>query len=123
MSICSILQAGHPYASAGLTPSADHAQTAQDTAAALAGQGAEQGEQLDLFGFVADGKDIFGRDAAETRRQKEASATALENERRIQQSLLAIKQKFGKNAVIKGRDLEDGATAMQRNDQIGGHKA
>ena len=123
LSMCSILQAGHPYASAGLTPSADHAQTAQDTAAALAGQGAEQGEQLDLFGFVADGKDIFGRDAAETQRQKEASAAALENERRIQQSLLAIKQKFGKNAVIKGRDLEDGATAMQRNDQIGGHKA
>ncbi len=123
LSMCSILQADHPYASAGLTPSADHAQTAQDTAAALAGQGAEQGEQLDLFGFVADGKDIFGRDAAETQRQKEASAAALENERRIQQSLLAIKQKFGKNAVIKGRDLEDGATAMQRNDQIGGHKA
>ena len=121
--MCSILQAGHPYASAGFTPSADHAQTAKDTAADLAGQGAEQGEQLDLFGFVADGKDIFGRDAAETQRQKEASAAALENERRIQQSLLAIKQKFGKNAIIKGRDLEDGATAMQRNDQIGGHKA
>ncbi len=87
------------------------------------GQNPEEEQQLDLFGFVADGKDIFGRDAAETQRQKEAAAAALENERRIQQSLLAIKQKFGKNAVIKGRDLEDGATAMQRNDQIGGHKA
>lgn len=122
-SMCSILQAERPHANAGLTLSADHAQAAQDTAAGFAGQGAGQGEQLDLFGFVADGKDIFGRDAAETQRQKEAAAAALENERRIQQSLLAIKQKFGKNAVIKGRDLEDGATAMQRNDQIGGHKA
>ena len=61
--------------------------------------------------------------SALSRTAKISSAAALENERRIQQSLLAIKQKFGKNAVIKGRDLEDGATAMQRNDQIGGHKA
>ena len=121
--MCSILQAEHPHANASLTLSADHAQAAQDTAAGFAGQGAGQGEQLNLVGFVADGKDICGRDAAETQRQKEAAAAALENERRIQQSLLAIKQKFGKNAVIKGRDLEDGATAMQRNDQIGGHKA
>lgn len=101
---------------------AEHAQSAQ-AAAAFAGQGPEQEQQLDLFSFVAEGKDIFGRDAAELQRQKEEAAAALENERKIQQSLLAIKQKFGKNAVIKGRDLEDGATAMQRNDQIGGHKA
>lgn len=87
------------------------------------GKARNKENSLTWFGFVADGKDIFCRDAAETQRQKEAAAAALENERRIQQSLLAIKQKFGKNAVIKGRDLEDGATAMQRNDQIGGHKA
>lgn len=87
------------------------------------GKARNKENRLDLFGFVADGKDIFGRRRRRDAAQKEASAAALENERRIQQSLLAIKQKFGKNAVIKGRDLEDGATAMQRNDQIGGHKA
>lgn len=98
-------------------------QTARVTGADPAGKGPEQEQQLDLFSFVADGKDLFGRDAAELQRQSEDAAAALENERKIQQSLLAIKQKFGKNAVVKGRDLEDGATAMQRNDQIGGHKA
>ncbi len=108
---------------AGSTASAAQAQTVQGTAAPLAGQGPEQEQQLDLFSFVADGKDLFGRDAAELQQQKEEAAAALESERRIQRSLLAIKQKFGKNAVVKGRDLEDGATAMQRNEQIGGHKA
>ena len=48
---------------------------------------------------------------------------ALERERRIQEILLTIKKKFGKNAVLKGLDLEEGATARMRNDQIGGHKA
>ena len=48
---------------------------------------------------------------------------ALERERRIQETLLTIKKKFGKNAVLKGLDLEKGATARMRNDQIGGHKA
>lgn len=48
---------------------------------------------------------------------------ALERERRIQEALLTIKKKFGKNAVLKGLDLEEGATARMRNDQIGGHKA
>ena len=47
---------------------------------------------------------------------------ALERERRIQEALLTIKKKFGKNAVLKGLDLEEGATARMRNDQIGGHK-
>lgn len=47
----------------------------------------------------------------------------LERERRIQETLLTIKKKFGKNAVLKGLDLEEGATARMRNDQIGGHKA
>ena len=47
----------------------------------------------------------------------------LERERRRQQAMLAIKKKFGKNAIIKGMDLQEGATAMERNAQIGGHKA
>jgi len=37
--------------------------------------------------------------------------------------MLTIKKKFGKNAILKGMNLEDGATAMDRNAQIGGHKA
>ena len=47
----------------------------------------------------------------------------MERERRRQQAMLAIKKKFGKNAIIKGMDLQEGATAMERNAQIGGHKA
>jgi DNA polymerase V len=41
----------------------------------------------------------------------------------MQLALLDIKDKFGKNAVIKGMNLEEGATAIDRNGQIGGHKA
>ena len=48
---------------------------------------------------------------------------ALERERRMQKAMLAIKKKFGKNAILKGMNLEEGATAKDRNAQIGGHKA
>ena len=41
----------------------------------------------------------------------------------MQQAVLDIKKKYGKNAIIKGMNLEEGATTLQRNDQIGGHKA
>jgi DNA polymerase V len=44
-------------------------------------------------------------------------------ERKIQEAMLNIKKKFGKNAILKGINLEDGATTMERNNQIGGHKA
>ena len=44
-------------------------------------------------------------------------------ERRIQESILAIKQKYGKNSILKGMNFEEGATAIERNSQIGGHKA
>ncbi len=47
----------------------------------------------------------------------------LEKEKQLQQAMLGIKDKFGKNALVKGMNLEEGATAMQRNKQIGGHKA
>ena len=53
----------------------------------------------------------------------ESPEAALEREKRRQQAVLAIKKKFGKNAILKGASLEDGATAIQRNGQIGGHKA
>ena len=47
----------------------------------------------------------------------------LEKERRLQQTMLDLKQKFGKNAVLKASSYEEGATMRLRNGQIGGHKA
>ena len=44
-------------------------------------------------------------------------------DRQLQQAILSIKRKYGKNKLLKGRDLEEGATAVERNNQIGGHKA
>ena len=48
---------------------------------------------------------------------------ALDKEKRMQQAMLSIKKKYGKNAIVKGMNLEEGATAKDRNRQIGGHKA
>ena len=59
--------------------------------------------------------------AEEEKRRKEEEALA--RERKLQQAALAIKKKFGKNALLKGMNLEEGATARDRNSQIGGHKA
>ncbi len=47
----------------------------------------------------------------------------LEKERKIQETVIGIKNRFGKNAILKGTNLQDGATAKDRNRQIGGHKA
>ena len=44
-------------------------------------------------------------------------------ERSRQEAILAIRRKFGKNAILKGMNFEEGATARERNQQIGGHKA
>ncbi len=54
---------------------------------------------------------------------EEQKALALEKERKIQEAILLIKKQFGKNAILKGVNLEEGATAKDRNKQIGGHKA
>lgn len=48
---------------------------------------------------------------------------ALEREKRRQRAILTIQKKYGKNALLKGMNLEEGATARDRNGQIGGHKA
>lgn len=53
---------------------------------------------------------------------QEAEETALERERRMQEAMLAIKRKYGKNAILKGMNLEEGATARERNGMTGGHK-
>lgn len=48
---------------------------------------------------------------------------ALEKERKMQEAMLSVKKKYGKNAILKGMNLQEGATTIQRNSQIGGHKA
>ncbi len=66
--------------------------------------------------------DLFTDYEAEAKK-REAENAALEREKRRQQAVLDIKKRFGKNAIVKGISLEEGATAMDRNNQIGGHKA
>lgn len=56
-------------------------------------------------------------------REQEAEEESLQRERNIQEAMLDIKRKFGKNAIHKGTSLEEGSTAIERNKQIGGHKA
>lgn len=69
-------------------------------------------EQMDLF-----------TDYAEEERKRAEEKERLEKERKRQQAVLDIKNKYGKNAILKGMNLEEGATAKSRNGQIGGHKA
>ena len=57
------------------------------------------------------------------RLQKEEENANLDREKQLQKTVLSIKKKFGKNAILKGMSLQDGATAKDRNKQIGGHKA
>lgn len=59
---------------------------------------------------------------AEEKERKEEEKKLL-RERRAQEAILSIKEKYGKNAILKGMNLEEGATAAERNGQIGGHKA
>lgn len=55
--------------------------------------------------------------------RQEQEAAAREREKRRQQTELSIKRKFGKNAIFRGMNLKEGATTLDRNRQIGGHKA
>ena len=68
-------------------------------------------EQLNLF-----------TDYMATKEKKEAEQKSLEKERKMQQAMIDIKKKFGKNALLKGMNLEEGATMKERNRQIGGHR-
>lgn len=56
-------------------------------------------------------------------RQRAKKKSELAKERRLQETILRIKKLYGKNAMLKGLDFEDGATAIERNKQIGGHNA
>ena len=73
---------------------------------------AEQYEQLDLF-----------TDYGELAKEKEAEDAKLAKERKLQEAMLSVKKKYGKNAMLKGMNLQEGATTIERNRQIGGHKA
>ena len=68
--------------------------------------------QLDLF-----------TDYEELARQKEAEAAADAREKRLQEAALSIRERFGKNAMLKGMNLEEDGTTIQRNGQVGGHRA
>ena len=72
----------------------------------------EETEQLDLF-----------TDYTAKERQEQVDEAAHAKERKIQEAMLGIKKKYGKNAILKGMNLEDGATARERNQTIGGHQA
>jgi len=69
-------------------------------------------EQLDLF-----------TDYEARAREQAEDAAALKKEKQIQKTMLDLKKKYGKNAILKGMNLQEGATARDRNQQIGGHKA
>lgn len=68
-------------------------------------------EQLDLFSFE------------ETAKEQDAQKVRLERERKLQEAMIQIKNKFGKNAILAGTSYQEGATGRDRNKQIGGHKA
>lgn len=55
--------------------------------------------------------------------QKKSELARLEDEKKVQQTILDIKKKYGKNAILKGVNLEEGATTIKRNGTIGGHRA
>ncbi|SDI79422.1 DNA polymerase V [Pseudobutyrivibrio sp. 49] len=66
--------------------------------------------------------DLF-TDYAALEKEKEVEIAADEKERKLQEATLAIHDKFGKNAVLKGMNLQDGAMTMKRNKQVGGHSS
>lgn len=69
-------------------------------------------EQLDLF-----------TDYAARKEEQAEEETRLLRERKLQEAMLSVKKKYGNNAILKGTSLQEGATAAERNKQIGGHRA
>lgn len=56
-------------------------------------------------------------------KQRQENEAKMKKERALQEAVLSVKKKYGKNAILRGMSLEEGATGMERNNQIGGHKA
>lgn len=71
-----------------------------------------QAEQLDLF-----------TDYGELERREKAEQALLEKEKKAQKAIIELRKKYGKNAVLKGMNLQEGATTKDRNKQVGGHRA
>ena len=71
-----------------------------------------EAEQLDLF-----------TDYSIREQQEQGGEAAHVRARKLQAAMLGIKKRYGKNAILKGMNLEDGATAKERNQTIGGHQA
>ena len=69
-------------------------------------------EQIDFF-----------TDMNQVIESEKQDAIELEKEKNLQQTILELKKKYGKNAVLKGMNFKEGATMIDRNGQIGGHKA
>ncbi len=84
----------------------------REKGAALAEADPLQGEQLDLF-----------TDYEAKAKQEEQAKEEREKDEQLQQALLAIKERYGKNAVLPGTSYQDEATGRSRNKQIGGHRA
>ena len=69
-------------------------------------------KQLDIFNEYEDIK-----------KKEKLEEENIIKERKLQETIISLKSKYGKNTIIKGMDLEDGATTVERNSQVGGHKA
>ena len=67
------------------------------------------------MGLFTDYDDVIAK--------REQEENALKKERKIQEAMLNIKERYGKNAILKGTNLQEGATTIERNESIGGHKA
>ncbi|NMM98730.1 type VI secretion protein ImpB [Bifidobacterium olomucense] len=87
-------------------------------------------EQLDLFGQSESYEPSGGKVQAAAMRDYDAYGDPVDDagsskvsEEAIERTLLDIKQRFGKNSVVKAMNMEDGATGLERNNQIGGHRA
>lgn len=75
---------------------------------------------LNVFSFLT--LTLFD-DPKELERKQAEEDAAEEKERRIQKAMIQIKERYGANAILKGTNFQDGATARERNETIGGHKA
>lgn len=75
-------------------------------------QNKESFEQIDLF-----------TNYEELQKKRAKESIELEKERKLQETMIELKNKYGKNAVLKGNSLQEGSTAKERNNQVGGHHA
>lgn len=91
--------------------------------ASVSGEGdKEKYRQMSIFDAAESGESGRGEEGRENGREYDGT-DHLEKERNMQKAILTVKERYGKNAMFRAMDLEEGATALERNRQIGGHKA